>query len=135
MKKVSLIVLKNKDKFLLYLRDDKNNISYPNYWSLIGGMIEKNETPLKAIKREIKEEINCNIEKIKFIGRIKVLNDPMCADHTIFVFKGEINENINNINLTEGQKISYFKLSKLKELKMPNFLKKFIFQNKDKILK
>ena len=41
-KKCSLaIILIDKDKFLLQLRDDKQNIKDPNLWGLFGGSIKK----------------------------------------------------------------------------------------------
>lgn len=135
MKKVSLIILKNDNKILLYLRDKKHGISHPNYWSLIGGTIEKNETPLQAIKREIKEEINSKVKNIELVEKIKVINNPLCKDHIIFIFKGDINKEANDIDLNEGQKIAYFTSSELKKLCIPDFLKDFIFQHKDKIYK
>ena len=135
MKNISLIVLKNDNKILLYLRDNKQSISYSNYWSLIGGAIEKGETPLQAIKREIKEEINCVVKNIEFVEKLKVVNNPQCEDHIMFIFRGEINENVDDINLAEGQKINYFKLSELKRLHIPGFLRDFIFQNKTKFIK
>lgn len=42
----------------------------PNRWGLIGGKIEANESPVEALKREIKEEINLdiNLEDLENIG-------------------------------------------------------------------
>jgi len=132
MEKVSLVVLRKDNRILLYLRDNKQGIPYPNYWSLIGGTVEKNETPLHAIKREIKEEINSEVKNIKFVEKIKVINNPLCENHIISLFKGEISKNLEDINLSEGQKVSYFTLSELKKVYVVDFLKKFIFQNKEK---
>jgi 8-oxo-dGTP diphosphatase len=56
----SKIFIKNKKtgRFLFILRDDIETIPYPNCWSIVGGGIEKGETPIEALKREIEEEIN-----------------------------------------------------------------------------
>ena len=58
------------------IEDERGNVvlikrKYPpfkDYYALPGGFIEKGETPKKAIKREVKEETNLNIEIIKKIG-------------------------------------------------------------------
>jgi 8-oxo-dGTP diphosphatase len=128
--KVANIVLVNhKNELLLQLRDYKQNITYPGYWGLIGGSVEKNENSLDAIKREIREEINCKIKNIKKLATIMPTRKIK-----LIIFRGEINELLKNISLTEGQKIDYFKFHQLKKLHMPLHLKNFVFRNKDKIL-
>ena len=42
MKEIAAIILENdKRDFLLYLRDNKPDIPFPDYWDLIGGHVEK----------------------------------------------------------------------------------------------
>jgi len=55
-KNVVGIVIDNDNKFLLLKRADDGKIWMPNKWSFVGGEIEKNETPKKAIEREIKKK-------------------------------------------------------------------------------
>jgi len=42
----------------------KPTIASAGKWSLFGGMINGNETPLQAINREILEELNIKPERI-----------------------------------------------------------------------
>ena len=159
--KAVFIVLKNKNKFLLYLRDNKKEISHPNYWSFIGGKLEKNETPLKALNREIKEEIGLKIDDIKFVGKIelkvkkinnklylfsyfkdfsnnpiefevKTLDKRFYSDKTLYFFKGKINSKIKDINLTEGQKLGYFSFNEIENLNIIPLFKEFILRNKER---
>lgn len=58
------IILNGDNKILLLKRADEPKIWQPNKWSLVGGAIEKGETPDKACKREIKEETGLEIEKL-----------------------------------------------------------------------
>jgi 8-oxo-dGTP diphosphatase len=127
-KRVSLGLLKNRDRILLYLRDDRPDISYPNHWALLGGQIEEGETPLRALEREIQEEIGCRAEHISFVGRLDVANNPMCEDHTIFLFQGEIHEPLEHMCLTEGQRLGYFTLDEFRTLEFPEFLRAFVME-------
>lgn len=58
------IIVNDDNKVLLLKRADVAKIWQPNKWSLVGGAIEKGETPEKACKREIKEETGLEIEKL-----------------------------------------------------------------------
>lgn len=56
--------------FYFFLRNKKPNISNPNCWGLIGGEVEDGENFEKALKREIKEEINLDLNNFLEIGKI-----------------------------------------------------------------
>lgn len=43
----------------------------PNKWSLVGGGVDKGETPLEAVKREVFEEVGLKPTNIKFIKELK----------------------------------------------------------------
>ncbi len=54
-KKVSFLIIQNqKGDFLLIMRDNKETIPYPNYWSLIGGTAENSEIAEQTLIREVK---------------------------------------------------------------------------------
>ena len=46
------------NKLLFHHRDNKPNIANPNKIGFFGGGIDRNETPISAAIREIKEELN-----------------------------------------------------------------------------
>lgn len=58
-KSALLILNDDKTKFLAV----KNNDPSVPYWLTPGGKIEAGETPEEALVREIKEELNCEVEK------------------------------------------------------------------------
>jgi len=66
---VEAIVVDDKGKVLL-LKRSKNNSRFVGKWQLPGGKIEKKETPLRAIKREIMEEISCSCHKLKLVKKV-----------------------------------------------------------------
>lgn len=56
---VGAIIENNNNEIFCALRGPE--MSLPNYWEFPGGKIEENETPQKALQREIDEEFHCKI--------------------------------------------------------------------------
>lgn len=51
------------DKLLTILRDDKENIPWPNMWELPGGGREGDESPFECATREVFEELGIRLTK------------------------------------------------------------------------
>lgn len=66
--KVALAVF--KDKKMLQVRSKK----HPEVFFTLGGKIEEGESEIECIKREVKEEINCDID-VKSIKFLKEFED------------------------------------------------------------
>ena len=56
---VSIALIDNNDQILISKRPEKKHLS--GYWEFPGGKVEKNETPENAVIREVKEELNVDI--------------------------------------------------------------------------
>ena len=110
------------------MRDDKLEIPFPNCWDILGGHFEQGENSVDALKREINEEIGLEIENPLFVN--KFIDD---LGEEIYVFKAKIFKKLDELNLTEGQKLGYFSFEELLKLKMVEALKKFIAENKKAI--
>ncbi len=54
---VVLAVLTVRNGYVLQHRDDHPGIPWPGHWGLFGGGVERGESPIHAIKREIREEL------------------------------------------------------------------------------
>ena len=59
-------IIYKEDKFLIAQRNLKK--AQGGLWEFPGGKVEKNETHEEALKREIKEEFNADIQVDKYIG-------------------------------------------------------------------
>jgi len=65
-KGTSIIFVNDKKQVLLFLRDDKPDIIYPNMWDVPGGHVEPDETPEQYIIREMKEEMDIDLKDFIF---------------------------------------------------------------------
>ena len=110
------IVLERRGKYLLQLRDDKAPTN-PNKWSLFGGGIEKNETPINCIIREIQEELGVLLDKDKlnFLIKIKYSNDDC------YIYRTKFNYSLKDLKLNEGADMKFF--SKEEIMKLENLVK------------
>lgn len=66
IKVVAAVIENEKNEILCTLRPIGKILG--NNWEFPGGKLEKGETEFEGIKREIKEELNCDIEPIEVIG-------------------------------------------------------------------
>ena len=112
------IILHNKKRVLLQKRDKKKNIFYPSYWGLFGGAKHKNETYKTNIIREIKEELNLDLNKnlISYFFKLKIefpitLKKKKFVHRYFYLYEIENLKNFyNQINLKEGESFSFFSI-------------------------
>jgi 8-oxo-dGTP pyrophosphatase MutT (NUDIX family) len=56
------IIVNPNGEFLLQLRDDREDIFFPNHWGCFGGAIDAGETYEENLQREIFEELNFTVD-------------------------------------------------------------------------
>ncbi len=61
---VAVAIIHQEGKYLMQLRDDIPNIVHPGVWGFFGGHIELEEEPEAALRRELIEEINYQVEQL-----------------------------------------------------------------------
>lgn len=97
LKKNAVAIIVNGDnKFLLLKRSDDPKIWMPSKWALVGGGIEKGESPEEAVKREIKEEIGLDIDKF-----IKTFSIQRHKDSIEYIFACRYDGDPTDITLNE----------------------------------
>ena len=62
----------------------------PDFWYFVGGGIDRGETPEDAARRELREEVGCEISALKQIGTIDETLSG--AAHTAHIFSGVVND-------------------------------------------
>lgn len=119
-------------KLLLILRDNKPDIPSPNKWGLPGGALEKNESILKAIKRELKEETNIIPKNITYLGK-QIYED---GSEVSRFFSKLTKDEFKNVKLgDEGQKLEFFSLDEISRLDLAGYSTEYFFNYIDQIKK
>lgn len=106
-------VLKNSEGKILFQERDGNGKN-PYKWGLFGGGIEKSETPLEAIIRELKEELGVVISKSDVIEKYKI---PFFDYH---IFEIKLRKTPKKSNLKEGKDMKF--MTKREFIKTKNAL-------------
>src|ERR1035437_5831658 len=126
MKQIAAIILENdKGEFLLYLRDNKPGIPFPDHWDLIGGHVEEGETPEEALVREFKEELDIDLKEYTFYKKYECLTGD-AYENVKYIYSGKINLPIEEITLLEGVRAQYFSRAEIPSVKFANILKSIL---------
>jgi 8-oxo-dGTP diphosphatase len=111
-KGASIIFVNKKMQILLFLRDNIPDIPYPNMWDVPGGHVERLESPEKCIVREMKEEMNLTLDEFELFSKIEF------EDRIEYTFWARSDFDIDEIELTEGQKLKWFTKGEAKQTKL-----------------
>ncbi len=101
-KGTSIIFLNDSNEVLLFKRDNKKEIPFPDCWDILGGQVEEGETPVECIIREMHEEIS-----VRLIDP-NLFNVYDMEDRIEYTFWKRKNFDIAKIVLHEGQCLKWF---------------------------
>jgi 8-oxo-dGTP diphosphatase len=128
MKKIAAIILENDNReILLYLRDNKPGIPFPNHWDLIGGHVEEGETPEEALVRETKEELDIDLKEYKFYKEYTCRTGD-AYENIKYIYIGKINLPIEEFTLLEGECPQFFSREDIPNVKFANILKTIVME-------
>ena len=112
IKMVGAIILNDRNGVMLQLRDDPQ---FAGQWSTFGGYVEEGDKTVDdAIKREIQEEIGCEID-LKFFSKYIILEGNLKLVN--YFFYGYIDDH-TDINLKEGKGFGFFSIDQIKDMKL-----------------
>jgi len=101
-KGASILFFNSSNQILLFLRDNKEELAFPNKWDVLGGNVEEDESPEKCIKREMQEEIEIVLDNPK------LFNVYDMNDRVEYTFWKEADLDITALKLNEGQQLKWF---------------------------
>ncbi len=122
MKEVATALLFDKDnRLLIYLRDNKPEIAYPNYWDLFGGLVEPGESPQQALLREINEELNVDVSHYQLLFTVDT-DDLIGNPNRKYVFLVPTHYAYESFQLQEGQCLKAIRLKEYTQYEFANVL-------------
>lgn len=112
------------NEFLMMLRDDKQDIPYPNKWVFPGGTVEGNETAEEASYRELLEKLDYHIPTHS-LQKIFTLHYPSKTTKEHFFYIPLIKQ-IDELTFNEGQKFELFTLEQIKKMDLGFWCKEIV---------
>ena len=115
MKEIFVVagILINHDKSILLAQRSAEK-SFPLQWEFPGGKIDEGENSESALRRELFEEINIEVDKMKFFDSVIHEYEFFRANIEFFL----VNEWSGNLLNKEGQNLHWKKLNDLRGLKI-----------------
>jgi 8-oxo-dGTP pyrophosphatase MutT (NUDIX family) len=74
---VAAILVVDRDRYLMQLRDDIPGIWYPGHWGLFGGAVDAGEDEMSALRRELREELELELQAASLFARFDFDLTPM----------------------------------------------------------
>jgi 8-oxo-dGTP diphosphatase len=89
---------------LVYRRDAKPQIPFPDHLDIVGGHVEEGETPEQAIVREVAEELHdLRINQPLTLNEFELFTIYEDGQQEHYIFCKEADFEVNDLHLKEGQ--------------------------------
>ena len=99
-----ILLFDHRQRLLIYLRDDKQTIPFPNHWDLFGGHLEPGETPEQALVREVHEELAYDLRRWQWFRTYLCLEGD-AYPNLKFIYWATIDDLAEDLTLCEGQRL------------------------------
>ena len=122
MKQIAMVLLFDRHgRLLVYLRDNKPDIPFPNHWDFFGGHVEEGETPDEGLVREVKEELGIELKHWNFFRRYECTEGD-AYPNIKYLYWARIDQTAEELTLYEGQRITSIAPGERRRLKFANIL-------------
>lgn len=122
MQQVAQVILFDRDsRLLIYLRDNKPGIPFPNRWDFFGGHLEIGETPDQALVREVEEELGLALSTWEFF-RTYVCTEGDAYPNVKYIYWSRIDQVADELTLREGQMLKSIELGERSQFQFANIL-------------
>ena len=108
----NIILIDEKNRVLLQLRDEKEGLLYPGAWCLPGGKIDKGESAKEAAMRECLEETGYILDNPK---HFKTIPYPFLDGNPLTAFYTEKYDGKQKIVCNEGQDMVFKDFNQVKD--------------------
>jgi 8-oxo-dGTP diphosphatase len=126
MKRIAQVLLFDRDrKLLIYLRDDKPDIPFPNHWDFFGGHVEEKETPEDALVREVKEELGIELPEWQFFSRYECTQGDVYPN-VKYIYRANIDRRPAELVLSEGQRLTSIAMAERFNFSFANILSRIL---------
>jgi 8-oxo-dGTP diphosphatase len=122
MKQIAQVLLLDRhNRLLIYLRDNKPEIPFPNHWDFFGGHVEVGETPEQALVREVMEELGVNLPGWDFFRCYECLSGDAYSN-TKYIYRARIDRTAEELTLYEGQRLVGIEANERHQFNFANIL-------------
>ena len=122
MKQIAMgLLFDRRNRLLIYLRDNKPDIPFPDHWDFFGGHIEAREAPEEALVREVREELGIELTQWSFF-RQYLCTEGDAYPNVKYVYWAKIDTTAEELTLYEGQRLMGITPKQRRTLKFANIL-------------
>jgi 8-oxo-dGTP diphosphatase len=116
-----VLLFDRHNRLLIYLRDDKPAIPFPNHWDFFGGHVEERETPEQALVREVKEELGLDLLVWQLFRTYECLTGDVYPNRK-YIFRACVDKTPEDLVLYEGQKLTSIAIDERHRFRFANIL-------------
>ena len=134
-REVAILVLYGKEGRMLLQKRTLDAPTFPGIWGFFGGGIEKGESPLEALKREIYEELEYEVRSPEFLFEQEYRHENPPRELKRFVFIEEYDP-ARELVLHEGERMGWHTLEETLAIPdIPSFNRPVLQKIHDRILR
>lgn len=101
------LLISNNKIGLLHIKGDDPLFGFRNHLETPGGGIDKSESPIDSLKREMLEETGFTIKNIKYLTTIAITYNPLNRMDISKIYICEVDQDTHKTNLLDYEKLIF----------------------------